>query len=158
MEKVILFVIFIFLFSCKKTNEKIEIEVPKKELKTNMEEYGALTYEQFKNSKWVTGEVGVNGEMPDTIIFYNEKNLVYIDSNTGKEECKYSFVKDTLVFTSISTEFDIDSDKEIINESISKFHFKNNRFKFIFCCQKKSTEKEFKCTNMEKYNLTFRKI
>ena len=140
------------MISCKKTSEKIE----SKKVNQN-KEIGNLTYEQFKDTKWIIGEIGINGEKPDTIIFNNPKILTYISTDTGKENCKYSFVKDTLVYTSYSTEFDSESDKEITNESISKFHFQNNTFKFILSCEKKPTEKEFTCTNMEKYNFVFRK-
>jgi len=155
--KTSIFCIYILLISCKESNKKSESEKINAEI-SNKTEVGNLTYEQFKGSKWIIGDVGVNGEKPDTIIFNNPKTLTYISTDTGKENCKYSFVKDTLVYTSYSTEFDIESDNEITCESISKFHYQNNTFKYIFCYQKKSTEKEFRCTNMEKYNSVFQKI
>jgi len=155
--KQLIFVIFVALISCKKIDENFNtkeanVEVSKKKGIEN------LTYEKFKDSKWIIGEVGLNGEKPDTIIFNNPKTISYISTETGEEKCKFSFVKDTLIFTSYSAEFDIKSDSEITCESISKFHFENNTFKYIFCYQKKATEKEFKCTNMEKYNSVLRKI
>ena len=153
----IIFSFLILLISCKKEIEKTESKKVNTKLNQN-KEIGNLTYNQFKNSKWIIGEIGLNGEKPDTIIFDNPKMLTYISTDTGKENCKYSFVKDTLIYTSYSTEFDSESEKEIISESISKFHFQNNMFKFIFCDQKKSTEKKFRRTNMEKYNLLLRKI
>lgn len=155
--KISIFCILSLLISCKESTEKSVTGKTNTEI-SRKKEIENLTYEQFKNSKWIIGEVGVNGEKPDTIIFDNPKTLIYISTDTGKENCKYSFVKDTLVYTSYSTEFDIKSDREITCESISKFHFQNNTFKYVFCLQKKSTEKEFRCTNMEKYNSVFRKI
>jgi hypothetical protein len=151
------FSIFILFVSCKKTNIKTEINKENTEFNQN-KETGNLNYEQFKKSKWIIGEIGINGEKPDTIIFNNPKILTYVSSDAGKENCKYSFVKDTLVFTSFSYEFDMETDKEIIVESVNKFHFHNNTFKYIFCYQRKSKEKEYRVTNMEKYNLLFRKI
>lgn len=148
--KFLIFSILISLNSCKKTNREIE----KTENKLNKN----LTYKEFKNTKWIIGEAGINGEEPDTIIFSSPKTLTYISTDTGNENCKYSFVKDTLVYTSYSAEFDTESEKEITSESINKFHFNNNTFKFILCYQKKSTEKKYRLTNMEIYNLFLRKI
>ncbi len=155
--KQLLFGIFVILISCKKTDENFNTKEANVEVNKN-KGIENLTFKKFKDSKWIIGEVGLNGEKPDTIIFNNPKTLTYISTDTGEEKCKYSFVKDTLVFTSYSTEFDTESDSEISCESINKFHFENNTFKYIFCYQKKETEKEFKCTNMGKYNLVFRKI
>ena len=155
--KIVIISILILVISCKKTSEKIESKKVNKVLNQN-KEIENLTYDQFKDTKWIIGEIGLNCEKPDTIIFNNPKTLTYISTDTGIENCKYSLVKDTLIYTSYSTEFDIESDSEITSESISKFHFQNNTFKFILSCAKKPTEKEFTCTKMEKYNLVFRKI
>ena len=155
--KHLIFGIFVTLISCKKTDESINTKEANIQVNKN-KGIENLTYEKFKDSKWIIGEVGLNGEKTDTIIFNNPKTLTYISTDTGEEKCKFSFVKDTLIFTTYSTEFDTESDSEITCENISKFHFENNTFKYIFCYQKKATEKEFKCANMEKYNLTFIKI
>lgn len=155
--KKLIFGIFIILISCKKADGKTEPE------KVNIEENENkgtkyLTYEQFKNSKWTIGEVGLNGEKPDTIIFNNIKTLSYISKDTGEEKCKYSFVKDTLIFTSHFTEFDTESNSEITSEIVFKLHYQNNSFKYIYSLQKKSNEKLFKFSDLEKYNIVFRKI
>lgn len=152
-----IFCIFILLISCKETSkngseEKIDFHL------NNKKEIKNLTYKQFKGTKWVIGEVGVNGEKPDTLVFSNPKTLTYISTDNGEEICKYSFLKDTLVYTSYSTEFDVQIGEEITCEIISKLHFQNDTFKYINCYLKKSTEKEFRCANLEKDNLLLRKI
>ncbi|MGG5488150.1 hypothetical protein [Gaetbulibacter sp. PBL-D1] len=144
------------LISCNKRVKKTEINKVETELDYLKREN--LNYDQFKGTKWIIGEIGLNGEKPDTIIFDNPKTLTYISTDTGKESCNFSFENDTLVFKSYGTEYDLETDKEITSESINKFHYQNNTFKFIFCYQKKATEKEFRITNMEKYNLIFRQI
>ena len=149
-------VFLILLISCNKRIKETEINKVETELDYLKKEN--LNYDQFKGTKWIIGEIGLNGEKPDTIIFNNHKTLLYISTDTGKESCNFSFVNDTLVFTSYGTEYDLETDKEITSESINKFHYQNNTFKLIYCYQKKATEKEFRMTNMEKYNLIFRKI
>lgn len=155
--RTLIFGIFVLLTSCKKTNNIIENKTVNLDINRN-EGAEKLNYEEFKNSKWIIGEVGLNGEKPDTIIFINPKNLTYISTDTGEEKCKYSFVKDTLIFTLYFIEFDTESDSEITFESINKLLYQNNSFKYIYSLYKKSSEKVFKRNDLEKHNLVFRKI
>lgn len=139
------------LISCKETGK------PSDNMKNNSNNT-KLTFEKLRNSKWIVGENGINGEKPDTLIIDNPKTLSYINTENGKEICEYSFSKDTLIFKSYSTEFDIETNGEIKIESINKLLYTDNSFKYIYCYQKKSNEKEFKKTDMEKFQLIFKKL
>jgi hypothetical protein len=113
MEKLvfILVVSISFLFSCKENRNRIvdqsgSVVVKSDTKKENLS--GLLT-----NTKWIIGEVGVNGELPDTLFFYNTNKLLYISYEKGKEECQYHFSNDTLIFTDMSLEYDYKSDSDV---------------------------------------------
>jgi hypothetical protein len=152
--KLLLISILISTISCK--NNDFERKNFKKEIKVNST--NQLSFEKFENTKWIVGEIGLNGEKPDTIIFDKPKTLSYISTDTGKEVCNYTFSGDTLIFISHTTEYDSDLDKEVINEDVCKLQFKNNSFKYIYVESKREGDLKSKRIEMEKLNVIFRKI
>jgi hypothetical protein len=117
-----------------------------------------LNFKDFKNTKWIVGEVGLNGEKPDTIMFDKPNILVYISNETGQEILEYSFSRDTLIYISNSTEFDIKSNNDIKCEIISKLIFQDDKFKYIYLDKKCSNEKTYERINMEENNIFFKKV
>ena len=154
--KLLLTTILFSIISCKNQNSDSDKKNIKKEITENNTK--TLSFKKFKNTKWIVGEIGLNGEKPDTIIFDKQKTLSYISTDTGKEVCKYKFSADTLIFISHTFEYDSDLDKEIINEDVSKLHFKNNSFKYIYVESKREGDLKSKRIEMEKLNVIFRKI
>lgn len=116
-----------------------------------------LNFQQFKNTKWIVGEVGLNGEKPDTIIFDKPETLTYISTDTGKEICKYSFSKDTLIFTSYTYESSLDSD-DIKCEYVNRLLYRNNTYKYCYYDEKCTGDNRFKRIQMDAMSVVFRKI
>lgn len=120
--------------------------------------FNELNFEDFKNSKWIIGESGVNGEKPDTIIFVEPTKLVYVSTDTGRSTRNYSFSKDTLIYTYSEIEFDLDLDKEVTFEVTDKLLYKDNRFFYITSRKKNSVTSSSKTDNLAHLNLFFRKV
>lgn len=118
----------------------------------------ALTYSKLQNSKWIVGEVGVNGEQPDTIIFAKPDTLTYISTDTGKELCRYTFSKDTLTFYSHSVEADMNSLDDISCESENKLHYENGTFKYVYFDKKCTGDQVPKRVRMDTLDVRFKRF
>ena len=117
-----------------------------------------LTFQRFQNTKWIVGEVGVNGEQPDTIIFARPDSLTYISTDTGKELCRYSFEKDTLIYYSTSFRADINSLDDLTCESMNKLHYQNDMFKYIYFEEKCTGDKVAKTIRMDTLDVKFKRL
>lgn len=144
--------LFLVIGSC--TKEKTSEQTERKEEKV----FNELSFEKLKDTKWIIGEVGMNGEMPDTIIFATPNKLAYISTDTGKAILDYSIEKDTITFTDCTFETDMDTEKEIKCNQVNKILFLNTKLKYIYYDQKCSNSTETKRVNLEKENLYFRRI
>jgi hypothetical protein len=80
------------------------------------------------NSVWILGEVGLNGEQPDTLKFIDKYHFKYVSSDLGETIIKYTFRNDTLSYFEKSTEYDSELDKEVTKINHNKFVLKNNKF------------------------------
>ena len=162
MEIQLLFFILPALFiSCNNTDTKKARTLTVDNV-TNSEyndlEFNELNFEDFKNSKWIIGESGVNGEKPDTIIFVEPTKLVYVSTDTRRSTRDYSFSKDTLLYTYSEIEFDLDLDKEVSFEVTDKLLYKDNRFFYIISRKKNCVTNSSKTDNLAHLNLFFRKV
>ncbi|MFL9836773.1 hypothetical protein ABS768_04635 [Flavobacterium sp. ST-75] len=117
-----------------------------------------LRFDDFKNTKWIVGEEGLNGELPDTIIFVSSGRLDYISTDTGKESCIYRFVKDSLVYISHVSEFNTESDSDMECEIRCCLLFDGNQFKYIYEDKKCPVDSIYNRTVLEEYNIAFRKV
>lgn len=150
------------LFACgNKDNTQTSAQskiVTQRRVDTTKADKLLLTFDKFKNSKWIAGEVGVNGEQPDTIIFSKPDYLTYISSDTGKELCRYSFDKDTLVFYDQSFESDMNSLDDLTCENENKLHFENGTFKYMYFDKKCTGDKVAKRIGMETLDVRFKRL
>ena len=157
--KLLMFNLLIFSCNNKETKRVDSIDVldPKKnEIKPIIE--NELNFKNFKNTKWIVGDVGLNGEKPDTIVFSQPNKLIYIGEETGTENLEYSFSRDTLIYISNSTEFDMQSNEEIKCEIVNKLVFQDEKFKYIYLDKKCSNEKTYERQSLKKNNIFFKKI
>ena len=143
------------LTACNKEKEATPLKPVETKQETASNE---LSFEKLKGTKWIIGEVGLNGEMPDTMIFDKPDKLTYISTDTGKEILDYSIEKDTITFTDHTFETDMDTDEEIKCEQVNKMLFLDTKLKYIYYDQKCSNSTETKRVNIEKENLYLRRI
>ena len=137
--------------SKSKTTQSANIEL-------GNQDAAVLAFSMFQNSKWIIGEVGINGEQPDTIIFERPDSLTYISTDTGKELLKYLFDKDTLVYYSTSVRADINSLDDLTCASMNKLHYQNETFQYILFEEKCTGDKVAKRVRMDTLDLTFRRL
>jgi hypothetical protein len=156
-----LFILFVSAIGCNNNKEKEKINAEYNESEQGKIETGYkenLRFEDFKNTKWIVGEVGLNGESPDTIIFDKPEQLIYISDDTGREVCKYYFSEDTLIYVSYLEEFDMKSDTEINCKSINKLFFRGDIFKYIYIERKCSNGTMTERINVERNNIFFKRV
>lgn len=127
-------------------------------IETSKSDTAVLTFQKFQNTKWIVGEVGVNGEQPDTIIFARPDTLTYISTDTGKELCRYSFNNDTLIYYSTSLRADINSLDDLACESMNKLHYQNDTFKYIYFEEKCIGDKVAQRIRMDTLDVMFRRL
>ena len=78
IKKALLGIIMATFFSCQ-NKEKVINKDKIDENVANIQKNHAndLSFDDFKNTKWIVGEEGLNGELPDTIIFVSSGRLDY---------------------------------------------------------------------------------
>jgi hypothetical protein len=117
-----------------------------------------LSFLNLRGSKWIIGEVGLNGEKPDTMIFATADTLFYISTDTGKELCPYILDKDTLIFYNHSIEADLYSSDDLNCKSTNKLHYKNNSLKYIYSDKKCTGDQVAKRILMDSLDLRFKRL
>lgn len=151
IKKVLLGIIMATFFSCQnKENENSE--------NIQNDQTSDLSFDDFRNTKWIVGEEGLNGELPDTIIFVSSGKLDYISTDTGKESCNYLFVKDSLVYISHVSEFNMESDSDMECEIRCCLLFDGNQFKYIYEDKKCPVDSIYNRKALKEYNIAFRKV
>lgn len=155
-----LLLILIFSFSCRtdsKKSTKIRIE-DNSSKPSNVE--NKLNFERFKESTWVDGEIGENGEKPDTLIFITKDSLLFIGNEPiTREMCPYHFKSDTLIFTDHGTVNDkVDPFTEKTCAYLCKLQFKDKVFKYVSIDRRIITEKTWEHFDYRNNNLAFRRI
>ncbi|KGO92194.1 HAD family hydrolase [Flavobacterium subsaxonicum] len=156
MKKITLFTLLLTLIiSCSKDKSESISRVKKEELNMATND---LSFDKLKNTRWIIGENGLNGETPDTIIFDKPNKLTYISTDTGKEILDYSIEKDTITYISYSSEANLETDDEINCEQKNKLLFLDTKLKYIYFEQKCSNTPNSEKINMEGQNAYFRKI
>lgn len=160
MKKKALTLLVFILIACNnidlKTTNYTKKEIPVKEDNSSDSEKINLKFEDFKNSKWIIGEKGLNGELPDTIFFNSPNQLTYISTETGKEFCEFYFNKDTLIFTDHTNKYI--EDEEIICESINYLLYHGDKFIYKYYKEKCDNTEKYNFIDMSQYNLFFKKI
>lgn len=150
----------LFLFSCRTDSKKsIKIRALKQTSKQRSIE-NKLNFELFKESIWVDGVIGENGEKPDTLIFIKKDSLLLIGTEPEtREMCPYYFKSDTLIFTDHGTINDkLDPSIEKTCAYLCKLQFKGNKFKYVSMDRKIITEKTWEHFDYRNNNLAFRRI
>jgi hypothetical protein len=127
-------------------------------IETPKNDTAVLTFHKFQDTKWIVGEVGVNGERPDTIIFTKPDTLTYVSTDTGKELCHYSFDKDTLIYYSTSARADMNSLDDLTCETMNKLHYQNETFRYIYFEEKCTGDKVAKRIRMDTLDVKFRRL
>jgi hypothetical protein len=150
MNKVFAFVAFsFFLFnSCTELDQD-------KSVKPINEINSELSFENLKYSVWVDGEIGQNGELPDTIVFIKIDSLLFLGQEPSTSEvCPYFFEKDTLTFIDHGT---VDDDSTLWTY-ISRLKFENNKFKYLYIDYKSPYNKNWIRTEMKNTHTEFREL
>lgn len=93
------------------------------------------------NEKWIIGDIGINGEKPDTIHFISKNKMRYVSTDTGEEILDYTFKNDTLSYVQYLNEYDMTTDKEIKTKFYNKLVLKNDKF-YLFYLKTKINNKD----------------
>jgi len=162
LNKILMFALVIMLCGCQNEDHTKTSTFNHKDSKIAVEtaktDTSLLIFQKFKNSKWIVGEVGVNGEQPDTIIFSKPDTLIYISTDTGKELCYYSFNKDTLTYHNHFSQTDVNSLEEVNCENVNKLHYEKGTFRYIYFDTKCTGEKLGHRVKMDTLDVRFRRI
>ena len=141
IKKILLLSIVIYHISCYAQSTKGSTKIINQD--SSLQKLKSGNIYKLLNSTWTNGGVGVNGEIPDTIMFIKADSLLYIghEPNT-KEICPYYFVKDTLIMTQKDIIYDIDDvNYNKVKTYIIKIYYSNNRLKYISGDYKLTTDK-----------------
>lgn len=152
--------LLVFSVGCKENYEKernnvTHIESTHSKIETTQKE--KLQFEAFKNSIWVIGDVGLNGEHPDTIIFDKPDTLTYISDDYGKTNCEYFFSKGMLVYMSYSEEYDMKLNSEVSCKFINTLSFEKDAFRYVQIERKCSSDTSFEKVSLGGSNIVFRR-
>lgn len=159
------FLVCLLLLSCNKKDEKSQknkqIDSFESALKhNNSSQTGAKSEvpntNKVINSKWIIGEVGLNGEQPDTIIFNKHDSLLYISTDTGGEECPYFIHNDTLVFVDNSFSYDYQRKTDINERRVNKLILSGDKLCYIETIVEVANSK--KTINLKSEHLCFRRL
>jgi len=155
-------VVFVFTMLCACGNNTESLSSGKKDSSANVgaanTESALLTFQDLKNSKWIIGEAGVSGEETDTIIFAKPDTLTYISAGNNKEFYHYTFNKDTLIFFSQTVETDVKSSKDLNCSTVSRLHYENGYFKYIYFDKKCTGDKDSKRTIIDTLDIKLRRL
>lgn len=126
--------IFISCNITDKNHENNKLNTRDKVIKQNSDSSQSknqLSIGMLMKSKWIIGEVGLNGEQPDTIIFNKSDSLIYVSTVTGREECCYLINNDTLIFVDHRSSYDYGTKSDINEKYTNKLKLINGKLHYI---------------------------
>ena len=114
---------------------------------------------QLVNSVWVIGEIGLNGEQPDTMRFISKDSLLYISTDAGPQFNRYSLKGDTIIWEEFQYKLpDITSIEDVRCRIVNRMLYEKLTIKYLESYEYCFEDKEPKHLDMDSLGIRFRRL